>query len=217
LFINIHTHQAQAVPSGTVEILNFYSDFRRVAAGVQCSIGLHPWYLNDHSRLTDELQQYAALPNVLAIGECGLDKVCNTPWELQTNVFKQQIHIANTLGKPLIIHCVRAYDQFLNIIKTEKPTVPVIMHGFNKNARVAGQLLSAGIYLSFGAAILNDLSPAAAALQQVPPEMFFLETDDAIADIATVYKKAASIRNISEEDITLQLQQNFHKVFNLPA
>lgn len=205
------------MPSGTVEILNFYSDFRRVAAGVQCSIGLHPWYLNDHSRLTDELQQYAALPNVLAIGECGLDKVCNTPWELQTNVFKQQIHIANTLGKPLIIHCVRAYDQFLNIIKTEKPTVPVIMHGFNKNARVAGQLLSAGIYLSFGAAILNDLSPAAAALQQVPPEMFFLETDDAIADIATVYKKAASIRNISEEDITLQLQQNFHKVFNLPA
>ncbi len=183
---------------------------------MKCSIGLHPWYLNDRAGLMDELQRYAALPNVLAIGECGLDKVCNTPWELQTLVFKQQIQIANTLGKPLIIHCVRAYDELLNILRSEKPSVPVIVHGFNKNERVADRLLSAGVYLSFGAAILNDLSPAAATLKQVPAEMFFLETDDAQIDITTVYKKAAAIRNISEEDIILQLQQNFNKVFNYP-
>lgn len=198
-------------------MLNFYSNFSRAATGIQCSIGLHPWHLDDHTNLIDELQRYAALPNVLAIGECGLDKVCNTPWELQTMVFKQQIQIANTLGKPIIIHCVRAYDELLNILRSEKPSVPVIVHGFNKNERVADRLLSAGIYLSFGAAILNDLSPAAASLQHVPREMFFLETDDAQADITTLYKKAAAIRNISEEDIILQLQQNFKKVFNYPV
>ncbi len=165
----------------------------------------------------DELRRYATLPNVLAIGECGLDKICNTPWDVQLLAFNQQIQLATTLGKPLIIHCVRAFGEFLHILKTDEPTVPVIVHGFSRNARIASQLLDAGVYLSFGAAILNDTSPAATVLPQVPPEKFFLETDDATTPIAALYKKAAAIRNISEEGITLQLQQNFTKTFNYPA
>ena len=160
-----------------------------------------------------ELELYAGLPNVLAIGECGLDKVCETDWNLQVAVFKRQITLANRMNKPLIIHCVRAFEELIKIIEEAKPTVPVVVHGFNKKSTVADRFIEHGMYLSFGAAILNRESPAAAALQRIPADQFFLETDNSDVPIGEMYKAAAEIRQIDEEAVILQMQQNFNTVF----
>ena len=153
------------------------------------------------------------LPNVLAIGECGLDKVCQTDWALQIAVFRCQIKLANELNKPLIIHCVRAFDEFLKIIDENPPAVPVIVHGFNKKGGISERLLEKGMYLSFGAAILNKESPAAGVLKLIRADKFFLETDDADIPIGDIYRATAAIREISEEAVILQVQQNFATVF----
>ncbi len=153
------------------------------------------------------------LPNVLAIGECGLDKLCHTAWNLQVVVFKQQIELANKLNKPLIIHCVRAFDELLQVFEENPPIVPVIVHGFNKKDNIAERLVSAGMYISFGAAILKDSSPAALALKNMPADRFFLETDNADISIGDMYHAAAVIREIKEEAVILQVQQNFATVF----
>jgi len=163
--------------------------------------------------LLRELEQFARLPNVLAIGECGLDRICQTDWDLQTDVFRRQIEVADNLSKPLVIHCVRAFDELIKIIDNQKPKIPVIIHGFNRKSDIAERLWGRGMYLSFGAAILRDGSPAADALKHAPADKFFLETDNADIPISDIYSVAATIREISREAVILHLQQNFATVF----
>jgi len=213
-YIDIHTHHN--VGEGLF-ITNRYQAFEIAAEGGLCSLGLHPWYVTDadfDSEMT-QLERFAMLPNTLAIGECGLDKVTETDWELQGKAFRTQIKLANRLQKPLIIHCVRAYDEVLQILKQERVQVPVIFHGFNKNVQVSKRILDSGYYLSFGAALLKEQSPAIASLQNTPEAGFFLETDDADVSIRQIYEKVADIRKTGTDALILQLQKNFQAVFNI--
>ena len=178
-----------------------------------CSLGVHPCYLERHLLMLAEQERLADLPNVLAIGECGFDRVCNNEMELQTEVFTRQVLLADRLHKPLVIHCVRAFEELLTVMKELKPPVAVVIHGYNKKAEVAERLLASNMYLSFGAAILHDKSPAAAVLKTIRPDRFFLETDDSGKDIGEIYRRAAEIRETGLDSLTLQLEQNFQNVF----
>ena len=212
MYFNVHTHHSTHDDT-TVSVKSLYDDFERASAGISSSLGLHPWHLENSEQLLLALNKLASLPNVLAIGECGLDKLCHTDWDLQVEVFRQQINLAGKLSKPLIIHCVRAFDELIQLIDEQRPSVPVIVHGFNKKGGIAERLIAKGMHLSFGAAILNDSAPASAALKHIPADRFFLETDNADVAIADIYRAAATIREISEEAVILQVQQNFATVF----
>lgn len=182
-----------------------------------CSMGIHPWYIDPTglNRQLKELAKWAVLPNVIAIGECGLDKVTETNWQLQVSAFEEQVRLANQMYKPLIIHCVRAYEEVVHILKVEKVEVPVIFHGYNKNIKLAERLIKAGYYLSFGAALLEEGSNAASVIQSIPADKVFLETDDAPVDIADIYTAAASLLKTEPDALILQLHNNFHRVFNI--
>lgn len=182
-----------------------------------CSLGLHPWHItpDDIENEMVLLEKYASLQNAVAIGECGMDKLTNTDWVLQEDVFRRQIRLANKLHKPLIIHCVRAYDEVLQTLKQEQAAVPVIFHGFNKNVQVAQRILAQEYYLSFGATLLNNQSSAIAAIEACPGDRFFLETDDTDIAIGQIYEKAADIRKTDLDALILQLQKNFQAVFNI--
>lgn len=198
-------------------ITNRYHAFEKAEGNGLCSLGLHPWYITADGIEPElvQLEKYASLQNVVGIGECGLDKLTKTDWVLQEDAFRRQIRLANRLHKPLIIHCVRAYDEVLQQLKQEQVAVPVIFHGFNKNLQIAQRILAQGYYLSFGAALLNDQSSAIAALQACTEDRFFLETDDADIAIGQIYEKAADVRKTGKDDLILQLQKNFQAVFNI--
>lgn len=209
MFINIHTHNAAT----GFAVKNYYSHFAAIPSTDYFSAGLHPWYIAE----TTWQQEFTALTavcgqrNMLAIGECGLDKVCSTDFALQQTVFAAQVQLANTINKPLIIHCVKAYDEVQHILQQQQHKVPVIFHGFNKSRELALQLLSKGYYLSFGKALQQpQLQTVLAAL---PVEKIFLETDDAGISIETVYNAAASILQIDINALSLQLQKNAAQVF----
>lgn len=210
---DIHTHNIPA-HTGTLGIVNLYEWFSLASSYQACSIGLHPWHLQDHEADMRELERYATLPNVLAIGECGLDKACSTDMQLQVAVFEQQATLAQRIGKPLIIHCVRAHEEVVAILKRQHITVPVIFHGFNKSEQLAARLLKDGYYLSFGSAILRENAPALGVLQDVPTTKFFLETDNSGLPIADIYARAAEIRKTTQDAIILQTKANFKAVFN---
>ncbi|MEQ1800128.1 MAG: TatD family hydrolase, partial [Lacibacter sp.] len=110
LFINIHSHLPAAPHEWTVQ--NLYQHFEHVAVPGNYSTGLHPWYLNEEPIIADieGLKKWSAQPNVLAIGECGLDRACRTDFRLQKDIFLKQVQWANELQKPLIIHCVKAHE-----------------------------------------------------------------------------------------------------------
>lgn len=212
-YIDIHTHHTGTITGKSIR--SFYANFDIVQTGLLCSVGLHPWYINQQT-LNDELaqiQDLAMLPGVVAIGECGLDKVCETDWQLQEEAFIQQIQLANKVNKPLIIHCVKAYDEVTAILRMHKMAVPVIFHGFDKNIQLAWQLLASGYYISFGGALLKKHANARKIIADIPANKFFLETDDAPVSIGEIYDIAALLRKTEMDTLILQLQNNFETVF----
>ncbi len=181
------------------------------------SYGLHPWYI-EKSEYKNQLQRLEIKANekrCVAIGECGLDKLSKVDFELQEKAFVEQIIIANRVKKPLIIHCVKAFNELINCLNHNNNEVPVIIHGFNNNENIARILLDNGCYFSFGKALLGYESNAAKSLIGIGRKNFFLETDDSDFSIKYIYKKAAELLGIDEEILKLQIQSNFENVFKV--
>lgn len=213
--INIHTHHPTGQPDW-LEIVNVRFAEQINDAYTYYSVGLHPWFLseNELATATDWLHEHSKKPQVLAIGEAGLDKVTQTPWDLQMAAFQHCINISEAVKKPLIIHCVRAFSEIIALKKQLKPTQPWIFHGFDKNQQTADMLLREACYLSFGQAIFRENSHAASVLQRIPEGHFFLETDAAAElNIAEMYKAAAALRGVSREELSASLHDTFQKVF----
>ena len=213
LFINAHTH-AQLYDA-KVEIVNLGIDAQDKPN--YYSYGLHPWHLEKGTcyEHLETLQRVVYEKRCIAIGECGLDKLNDVDFELQTEIFIAQIKLANQVKKPLIIHCVKAFNELINCLNLNDNKVPVIIHGFNNNGNIARVLVNQGCYFSFGKALLGYDSNAAKAIINVGRKNFFLETDGADISIKYIYKKASELLGIDEEIIRQQLQSNFERVFSL--
>ena len=105
------------------------------------SVGIHPWYI-EADRIKEQyelLESYLGLAQVRFLGEIGLDKIKGPDFKIQQEVFIKQIRLAERFKKPVIIHCVRAFNELLGIQKLIKPKVPMIIHGFNKKKEVVAK------------------------------------------------------------------------------
>uniref|UniRef100_F4C8C1 TatD-related deoxyribonuclease n=1 Tax=Sphingobacterium sp. (strain 21) TaxID=743722 RepID=F4C8C1_SPHS2 len=209
-FINIHTHNKQT--EGVVSVINLGDNYNRCLDFDPCSIGIHPWFVTDTSfkGQLDELANYAAHETVFAIGECGLDKRCETEWLLQQKAFFEQVKLANRIDKPLLIHCVKAFGEVVQCLQKVNSKVPVIFHGFNRGITVARTLIEKGYYLSFGRSLIRDQHLE--SLKACPLTQLFLETDDAELEIETVYNKASVVLGMPVEALAVQLHENYARV-----
>ena len=211
-FIDIHTHKTASEP-GSVAIRNILSDFYDLPRGGCCSVGLHPWYLKagESDQLPQALIHAAKSPHVLAIGECGLDTRCDTPMELQRWVFIRQIELACAVRKPLILHCVRAFDEALSILNKSKVSVPVMFHGFCRSEQLAQQIIGEGHLLSFGRHLLTNT--VGEVFRKLPGDRVFLETDDAVIPISDIYAMAAEILGKDIGTLADDIEQRFKQIF----
>jgi TatD DNase family protein len=212
LHINIHSHSATIHTETT--IINLHNNFDTVTRAGYYSMGLHPWYITPDNWREEllSLKKWYGYKNVIAIGECGLDKVCSTEFSFQQEVFIEQIQIANEIRKPLILHCVRAYEELLHLLDGRLVKVPVIFHGFAKQSLpLAKKIISRGYYLSFGKTLQSYNMRS--MLRLLPIEQIFLETDDDDLSIEAVYDLAAAAFSINPESLSLQIQKNADKVF----
>jgi TatD DNase family protein len=212
MFINAHTHAR--IFDAKIEVVNLEPGSPDKPE--HYSYGLHPWHLKEDWREKfDYLRISAHEKRCLAIGEAGIDKICATPLELQLEAFSEQIRLANELQKPLIVHCVKAFNELINCLNLNDNEVPVIVHGFNNNENIARVLKDQNCYFSFGKALLGYESNAAKALKSVGRKHFFLETDDADISIKYIYRKAAELLGIDEEIVKEQIRSNFETVFKM--
>lgn len=179
------------------------------------SLGIHPWFIEhqDRQMAFQTLSNASLNPKLLAIGECGLDKCIATPMNLQIEVFTWQTEFADRIGKPLIIHCVKAFNELMQIKKNSKTGSAWIIHGFNANPVLVAQLIKHGCYLSFGAALSNPHNHAKQALIEMPLDRLFLETDTADVSISEIYAAATKILRINVATLQQQIQSNFKRVF----
>jgi TatD DNase family protein len=158
------------------------------------SVGLHPWYIGaDWEELLRMLNEVAGKKQVLMIGEAGLDKVCKTDFALQQTVFLRQIELAEEIQKPLIIHCVKAWQELIAIREKVLPSVPWIIHGFRGKPELARQLLELGINLSYGEKFNID------SLHITPLERLCTETDESKLSIEEICFRIAEVKGISVE------------------
>lgn len=215
-FFNFHTHQFTNQPD-ILELVNQYPQEFNAAIPFY-SVGIHPWYIVE-DRVDADLkiiEEKLQTNNCLAIGECGLDKRIEIPLEQQVLVFKKQLALAEKYKKPVVIHCVAAFQEVTAIRKEMKISVPMIMHGFSKNAQIANQLIKDGFYLSFGKYLLRN-PELKTVFEQIPNDRFFLETDTVEESIKQVYNLAAEYKSIRIMELQDIISANFKTVFQNEA
>lgn len=213
-FLDIHTHQ-RTTDAGVRSILSLSltGDVQvELPEGEEFSVGLHPWFATLDTLEKDyfKLAEAAKLAPVKMIGECGLDRMKGQSLENQLIILRKQLELADEIHKPVIIHCVRCFAELMVLQKEMKVRTPLIVHGFNKNEELGRQLLAKGFYLSFGKAVMNADSGAAALLKCT--DVFFLETDDAACSIGEIYQAAANLKNCTVEALKALIFANWKKV-----
>ncbi|MDR3142179.1 MAG: TatD family hydrolase [Tannerellaceae bacterium] len=212
-YYNVHTHSPSR-HSDEITILNRIirgkeeKEKSKEEAGF-LSVGIHPWYIEDVAVQMKQLRDVAALPEVVAIGEAGLDRLTDTPIDIQRDIFARQAHLAEALQKPFIIHCVKAWEELIAVKKQIKPKTAWIIHGFRGKPDMAEQLVYQGFYLSFGAYFNPGSLPTGY------PDHILTETDDKDSNIQMVYRQIASALHITEEELGKQIQKNVKSLFSI--
>ncbi len=194
------------------------------------TVGVHP---HDAAKATPETYKHldALLrhPKVMAMGEIGLDYHYEfSPRDTQKAVFREQLAIAGSARKPIVIHTREAWDDTFALLEEHwKPYgLPGIMHCFSGGPDEAAQSLALGFYLSFGGVVTY---PKAVAVQEAariaPADRILLETDAPY--LAPVPKrgkrnepslmvhtaaKLAALRGASVAGITQSTTANFLRV-----
>ncbi len=201
LFIveNLMAHETEYIPSGS---------------GIAFTIGLHPWFFgaNNFEGPLSKIREFAAKNIVIAIGEAGFDKIRGASPDLQKKVFEEQARIAEEYKIPLIIHCVKGWDELLAAHKKLKPKVPWLIHGFHGKVETARQLLDRGMYLSvwYSFALIPE---SAELIRFIPKNRLFLETDGADVDIRDIYNKVSSDLEIGTDELKSIILTNYRRIF----
>jgi len=213
-YFNFHTHRYTHRPD-VLELVNQYPQEFDAAIPFY-SIGIHPWYIVAERIEVDLviIERKLQETNCLAVGECGLDKRIEIQLDLQQSVFEKQLLLAQKYKKPIVIHCVAAFQEVIEMKKELNITVPMIIHGFSKNERIAKQLLENGFYLSFGKYLLRN-PELESVFKSVPNDRFFLETDTVEEGIEEVYTLAAKYKGITVEELQMQIESTIKNVFDL--
>ena len=213
LKIDLHTQRLKS--DSTIQILNaFAQDLPLPNDENLYSSGLHPWHIGlvNPEKCLQALDQAAGHENLVAIGECGLDRSIVTDFATQEVYFRQQIEIAEKHSKPLIIHCVRAYPELIRLKKEYHSPLPWIIHGYMGNHPTTLQLTRHNFYFSVGESLLTNQQKKE-IVELIPLDHLFLETDDRDISISSIYSWTAQLLKVDEETLSAIILENFNRLF----
>jgi TatD DNase family protein len=164
----------------TLESSRWCVDAAREHPDVYAAVAVHP---TEIAGLDDdgyaELERLAADPNVVAIGETGLDYYWDRtePADQQAH-FRRHIELAKRAGKPLMIHDRDAHADVLRILREQGAPEQVVFHSFSGDVAMAEECAAAGYVLSFSGVVTFRNAPALRAAAAVTPlGRVLVETD----------------------------------------
>ena len=216
-FIDLHTHRIKTCDN-LIQIVNLDLNQSCPEHGY-FSYGIHPWVLDNADfqakKALQALEEKLKLPQVLALGEAGLDKMHKASFKQQIELFERQIELSETLQKPMILHDVRSHNEIIALRKKRKAQQPWILHGFSGTEQDVRQLIGQGIYLSVGESLLHPERKIYKSFKFIDLDYLFLETDMAKIGVEKVYEAAAKL--LETDIVTLQKQifTNFARLFGL--
>ncbi len=199
---------------------------------LSAAVGIHP---HDASSLDDdvleELRRLAAGPEVVAIGEIGLDYYRDRcPRDSQRRAFRRQLRLAAELGLPVIVHDRNAHEDVIAILREEDAgRIGGVMHCFSGDRRLARACLDLGFHLSFAGPVTYPKNEALReVVRMVPTERLLIETDcpylspqpfrgrrNEPAHVRLTAETIAEVKGLSLEDIARITSLNAHSLFGI--
>lgn len=196
--------------------------------GLFFAAGLHPWWIEkqaehfQHDSLIRALKLTAEQPGCRAIGECGLDKLIDIPMARQEAVLELHLQVARDLQLPIVIHCVRAHNPLIRLLK-RYPVKAGVIHAFNGSLQLAQTYRDMGFYLGVGGSITYERAhKTRTALAEIPLESLLLESDapdmplsgrqgnrNSPENIPLICKALAELRSESPDRIFAVTTRNF--------
>lgn len=204
---------------------------------VRPAFGLHPWKIRTRSsdwfeRLRNFVEQPAA-----SIGECGLDLwIQGADLAEQTAVFLQHIALSRATGKPLTIHCLRAWPELLSVLEAAPALPEFLLHSFGGPPHLIKALIRKGAHFSFSGYFLHPhKTKALKHFQLIPAERLHAETDAPDmapplalqgafshpnyhhpADLPHTVAALADLRGVAFHEFAAQCRENSRRLFSLP-
>ncbi len=210
-FIDIHTHKLRK----STDLISIYNlNQGESLPDSNFSTGIHPWHINPLNYYTQikNTEKLFSNKNAIFIGECGLDKLKCADFKLQQTVFQLQINLAIKLQKPMILHCVKAFDEILVMLKNKISPDKIIFHGFHKSPEMAFDLTTKEYSISLGKSLFLQPDRMKTVFEKVNPEKIFFETDDSDYSIEEIYQKAVDISGQSLDFWKNQVNLNFERI-----
>ncbi len=202
---------------------------------IYATVGLHPHDAKDwSSTLLDQMEQWASLQDVVALGEMGLDFYYEfSPRAEQIQAFTEQLALASRLNMPVVVHTRDAFDETLAVLKTFAGQLNhVVLHCFTGTAEQAKMALDQGYFVSFSGVVTfkNAHSVRDAALC-VPMDRLMIETDCPYLSPAPMRKQKVNepallihtaqflseLKQVALTDFSMQTFQNSCEFYRLPV
>lgn len=209
---------------------------RQIAAQYACpyALGIHPWFCDEHfsnaladldKRINDSVQD----PRFIAIGECGLDKLHKSDWEVQVKVLEHQLMLAESLNLPVILHVVKAHNEIMPLLKRYKLAKGGAIHGFYGSVELANEYVKLGYKLGIGGLILNnDTRKLKACVTNISLDSIIIETDSPAMSpknalvkrntphiLPLIIDEIAKLQNKSSVLVTERMFNNVTQLFDL--
>jgi TatD DNase family protein len=208
---NLHTHNGSTpVQEECIQLIQWNNEQQDSSSFF--SIGLHPLDPSNEIK-SDYAIQLAYHSGFIAIGEIGLDNR-QSNYFFQEKRYIEHLKLANLLRKPIILHCVNAWDRCRYLHEQFASNVPLIYHGFSKISILERVLSYKQSFVSFGERLFFD-SALQEKFQDVPLNRIFFETDTSTKSIQEIYSLAFTLRTESPDLIFSQIATNVKNVFGL--
>ncbi|MBW7651604.1 TatD family hydrolase [Anoxybacillus sp. ST4] len=199
---------------------------------IYAAVGWHPV---DAIHMTDDdlmmIEQLAAHPKVVALGEMGLDYYWDqSPKEVQKEVFRKQIRLAKKVKLPIIIHNRDATADIVHILREEQAAeVGGVMHCFTGSVEVAHQCIDMNFYISFGGPVTfkNAKKPKEVA-KEIPLDRMLIETDcpyltphpfrgkrNEPSYVKYVAEAIAELKGVSFDEVAQKTSDNAKRLFGI--
>ena len=206
MYFNAHTHLHEEVNH---EVYNLYVE-EEICANF--SIGIHPWNASEGLKILPFIENYVQKKECVAIGETGLDRIQGPDLAVQEWLFRKHIELSETYQLPVIVHCVRCWNELKMIHRELNPTQYWVYHGISK-ANLINEILHEGFILSIGANVLTN-EKLQAAIKQIPFDQLLLETDDSLVPIENIYHKIAELKGIPVSALQEKIASTFKRIFS---
>ena len=209
--IDIHTHSPHPSTTAITSLSPWKHEAIKDEPGF-FSVGIHPWDTPDlPDDWEEKIREALSSPRVVAVGECGLDRLKGAASERQEEVFRHHIDLSEAAGKPLVIHLVKETDRFIRLLKEADGSQPWIIHGFRGKPQLLRQLLAtpAGhpLHISIGQRFNPD------TIRLIPSDRLLIETDESPLPAETILSNVAAARGEAPRVLAATVNANALRLF----